>query len=357
MIFRSPFSCSVLPAAARVKSEQGGFYMSSTRFSIVLILSFITFIVISDESSAQPKNVADRNKSESHLQQPMALGQGTPSASMRSDQRNGSGRSIRLAQADDRTSLEENALGLEESEEERTFEDDVGARQSIDAFNSLEDGQPGGPGEWELQLDFGWETTSDEPDPATIKTELKYTPDGSEFLRNMKLLLDLPFELGNGDIDGNADIGFGWQQRWVTENDRMPTLATLAEIRIPSGDDSSGVDGTLTGIMAKDLGPGTFYINAFAKTVNGNNIENRRDFQWGFRTGYKWRLDQDISFIADYLLESSEERGHRDINAFELSGQYRVNENLTIGPGILIGLDDNDETPNFGAGVRVTWTF
>ena len=62
----------------------------------------------------------------------------------------------------------------------------------------------------------------------------------------------------------------------------MPTIATLAEIRVPTGYHSAGVDGSLTGIVAKDLGPGTMYLNGFATTgppqtgfdMNRNGIEN-----------------------------------------------------------------------------------
>jgi hypothetical protein len=149
----------------------------------------------------------------------------------------------------------------------------------------------------------------------------------------------------------------GWQQRWVAEDGLMPTLGTLAEVRLPSGYHSSGVDGTLTGIVAKDCGPGTLYLNAFAKTANGDNIDELRHFQWGLRAGYKWRITDDWALIGDYVHEVSEEEGHGDLNLLEVSGEWHVTKDLTIGPGILVGLDDNEETPNFGAGVHLTWSF
>ncbi|MBI5764816.1 MAG: hypothetical protein HZA51_14970 [Planctomycetes bacterium] len=137
----------------------------------------------------------------------------------------------------------------------------------------------------------------------------------------------------------------------------MPTLATYAEVRLPTGYESSGLDGTLTGIVAKDIGPGTMYLNGFVTTANGNNVEDVRHFQWGFRTGYKWRLRDDFALIGDYFHQSSEEDSHANVNALELSSEWHVAEHLTIGPGILIGLDDNEETPNFGAGIRIMYSF
>lgn len=248
------------------------------------------------------------------------------------------------------------SIGSSQSET-RLSEDPVSARQSVDSFCSLEDGQPGDPGSIELQVQTGWQTSSGEHDPFSLLNELQFNLDGSEFLRNTQLTLGVPVEMGLGGVDGNADLEFGWQQRWIKEDGNMPTIATLAQMRIPSGYHSSGVDGTLTGIIAKDLGPGTMYLNAFATTANGDNIEELRHFQWGFRGGYKWRISEEWAFIADYLNQSSEEEGHANTNALEMSGEWHVNEHLTIGPGIIIGLDDNEETPNFGAGMRMMISF
>jgi hypothetical protein len=235
--------------------------------------------------------------------------------------------------------------------------DTVAERQSMDAYTSLEDGQPGAPGSLELQLDFGWSTTSDESDPIIWDTQLKYTPDGSEFLRNMQLSLTVPLELGNAGIDGNGDSEFAWQQRWVAEDGDMPTLATIFSMRAPTGYQSSGVDGTFTGIVAKDCGPGTFYLNGWVKSANGDNIEDRRDFQWGGRLAYLWRFAEDASLTMDYVNQTSEVHGKSNMNVLELGAQFQINENVIVGPGIFVGLDGKDSTPNFGAGIRVTYSF
>ena len=244
-----------------------------------------------------------------------------------------------------------------ESSEQETAEWTLTERQSVDAYNSLEDGEPGEPWGFELEFDAGWQTQSGEHDSVPFVPELELTLGGNDFLRNTQLILGFPMEFGLGGVDGNADAQFGWQQRWVQEEGWVPTLATLAEVRFPSGYQSSGVDGTLTGIMAKECGPGTIFLNAFIKTANGNNVEDLRHFQWGVRAGYKWRLREDLALITDYVNQVSEEEGHSNLNLLEVSGEWRMNEQLTIGPGIVIGLDDNEETPNFGAGVHVTWSF
>jgi len=249
------------------------------------------------------------------------------------------------------------ALAAAQAQDAGAGEDAVTERQSMDAFMSLEDGQPSAPGTLELQLDFGWITTSGESDAGIFVPELKYTPDGNEFLRNMKLALTFPVELGNGGIDGNGDAEFAWQQRWVAEDGNVPTLATILSMRAPTGYQSSGVDGTFTGILAKDCGPGTFFLNGWVKTANGNNIEDRRDFQWGGRVAYLWRFAEGAALTVGYVHETSEEDGVSNMNLVELGAQFEINENLTIGPGVFVGVDGRESTPNFGAGIRVTYGF
>lgn len=98
-------------------------------------------------------------------------------------------------------------------------------------------------------------------------------------------------------------------------------------------------------------------MNSFAKSANGENVEDLRHFQWGFVAGYKWRTSDRFALIGDYVQGSSEQTGHGNINELEFSGMYRVNDHVTFGPGIFVGLDRHEETPNFGAGFRLQFSF
>ncbi len=254
----------------------------------------------------------------------------------------------------DLASLRSNSL-MQQSGSEGA--DAVAERQSMDSFTSLEDGQPGDPGALELQLDFGWSTSSDDSDTYTWDTQIKYTGEGSDFLKNMKLALTVPLEVGNAGIDGNGDLEIEWQQRWVAEQGNMPTIATLFTIRAPTGYHSDGIDATFTGVVAKDFGPGTFFLNGWVKSANGSHIEDRRDVQWGGRLAYLWRFDENASLTVNYVYETSEMDGESDMNLLELGAQFQINDNLTLGPGVFVGLDGKDATPDFGAGIRITYGF
>jgi len=267
--------------------------------------------------------------------------------------------------------------------------DPVALRQEIDSFTSLQDGQPAAPGDWELQLDGGWNTRSHRHDHTLIEPVVKYTPhrytsSGYEFFEAMQLSLRMPLDVGRGEVVGNGDMTFGWQERWLVEHDGLPTVATLAEIRMPTGRKSNGADGTLTGILDKDFGPGTMYLNGWVRTANGESenggegrtakycvdfyssgasqslCENgcdRRHFQWGVRLGYKWRVCGRTSLIVDYVHQSSEKTGRDNVNLLELAAEFRTQHRVAFGPGVFVGLDRNAETPRLGAGFRILYLF
>lgn len=316
------------------------------QFSFVLICTLFTTLTVMAQTAPPLKGQKQQPaQGDVNRQQPMSLAQAEP----RGSQEKGGARTA----------------STDTSESMALTEDTITEHQSVDTFVSLEDGQPGEPGEFEFEMKWGWEMLSTRKGPLKehahstfgFEAEVEYTLQGSEFLNNTQLSLAVPLELGNGHVEGNGDVTFGWQQRWVKENGMMPTLATLAEMRIPTGIGSSGVDGTLTGIVAKDVGPGTAFFNLWGKTANGDNIEDVRYFQWGFRTGYKYRLNEQIAIVGDYSYQSSEEYGHGDLDVLEFGGEFRINDHLTIGPGIQIGLDDNEETPDVGAGIQLKYSF
>lgn len=162
------------------------------------------------------------------------------------------------------------------AEERYWKKDPVALRQEVDTFTSLQDGHPAAPGDWELQLDSGWLTLPARPNAVPLTSTVKYTPhryteSGYEFFEAMQLSLSMPLEMVKGDYDGSGDMTFGWQERWVAEHDGVPTLATLAQVRMPSGHDSRGADATFTGIVDKDFGPGTIYLNGWVRTASENN--------------------------------------------------------------------------------------
>lgn len=254
-------------------------------------------------------------------------------------------------------------------------EDPVTRFQSADAFNSLEDGQPTPPGFLEFRILPTWAYSRAENNIFGIEPELEYTPRGSKFLQNAQFLAS--FFLEHDGTDNSGQLNLGWNQRWVKDagpNKATPTFGTLVEVNFPLPglrNSPAFLEGSkagsfvkITGVLAKFMGPGSIYLNLSARRQFGSETTSDGD-EWtkklfGYRLGYMWIVKPDrLNIIADVNNESNEFRTlkgpnaeeHLRYNTFEISTQIRLSRHLTIGPGLLLGIDGRDETPSYGAGV------
>jgi len=182
---------------------------------------------------------------------------------------------------------------------------------------------------------------------------------------DVEVSLDLPINLGdatdNGDgLDGNADLTFGMLWRLLEEGelgDWAPAFALSTRVRTPTGNNSSGVDAELRGHLTKTLvGDMRGHANAFLTTVNGNNDELAREFQWGFVFGMDTPLTdaQDWWLIMDYMHRSSEHRGNSNMNILEAGLEWKLTDAQSLHFSTQVGLDDNGDTPNWGARMAYT---
>jgi hypothetical protein len=177
---------------------------------------------------------------------------------------------------------------------------------------------------------------------------------------NTEVSLDLPINLGDGadtgnGVDGNYDLSFGLLYRFWDEEtfaEWMPAFALQGKVRTPTGPGSSGLDGELRGLWTKTLmGDMRGHVNAFVKTVNGNNDNEARDFQWGFVIGVDTPLTdaKDWWLMLDYMHRSSEHFGVANENMLEAGVEWKMDDVSSVHMTAQVGLDGNDDTPGFGA--------
>ena len=221
--------------------------------------------------------------------------------------------------------------------------------RGIDLPIELEEAPPTEHKEFEVEITFDWSTKSDgEDDHVGNEFELNYG-----LLPNLEVGLAVPVEYGDGRVEGNGDLDLYAHYRLWKDADWYPGFAVRGNIRLPTGVDSSGVDGTFTFVLDKNFGLHRVTLNGVLKTANGHNVEDVRHFQWAVGVGYDHPIiDDKTLFVADYFNKSSEEEGHGNINLLEFGVQREIAEHHTIGVGVTIGLDDNEETPNLGVGVK-----
>ncbi|MFH1109266.1 MAG: hypothetical protein V1790_08740 [Planctomycetota bacterium] len=230
-------------------------------------------------------------------------------------------------------------------------------------------------GEWEFEVPFAWETSSNgKDDDVSLGASLKYGFTDDLFLE----LEVMPVMLGDGGDQGNGELALVLFTQWVHESGDMPAFATWAEMRMPSGHDSSGVDGELHFNVTKTLADKfRGHLEGYIMTANGarggesNNNDwrfawggwggwrdsregDRRHFQWGIGPGIDYQCTEKTIGIINYINRSSEEYGAHNQNILEIGLAHELAEKQHLKAAVDIGLDGRDETPNFGA--KVQWS-
>lgn len=236
---------------------------------------------------------------------------------------------------------------------------------------SIQDAVPLRPGQIDLRLTTGWVTANAPANRGDSDDDWSVTPSlvwGT--CENVEVFVSVPIALGDaGDIpgvkgvnddgsldrglEGNFDAYVGFLWRFSEQIDDLPATAIQVTARIPTGDDSSGVDGELRLIMTNDYDSGLrSHVNGFIYTSNGDNVENNRHFQYGAAIGLDGPLcnDGSVRWVLDYINRSSTEYGRGSTNLVDAGWQWKVDDISNLGMSFQIGLDhSDDEAPDFGA--------
>jgi len=235
---------------------------------------------------------------------------------------------------------------------------EYGYQEVSDFFNIREANPQVGKGEWELEFTGAWATRSNHGDDEFgLEQSLKYGITDDIFV---ELEVTEP-SLGDGGDQGNGDLNLILFERVLRETDSLPAIGLQQEMRIPSGDGSSGVDGTFSLIFTKHLTDKVrAHLQGFIETANGSigaGDDDRRHFQWGVGPGFDYQIDDKTLALINYLNRSSEDYGHHNQNILEL-GATRFLDKIGSADQLIklaldIGLDGQEETPNFG--VKFLW--
>ena len=259
-----------------------------------------------------------------------------------------------------------------------------GGADLISELWAMDDANPIATGQVDLRLTGQWVTSSapanfgDSDDDFVFEPSLRWGP-----CANVEVFASVPIWLGDsgdrGAFDyGNYDTYVGFTWRIMEPQDIWPAAALGASARIPTGDGSSGIDGELRLILTNEYESGMrSHINAFAATINddedasgggffgpfggffgADDFGDPRHFQYGFVIGMDGPLcgDGAVRWVADYMNRSSLHYGASNMNILELGWEWTMAEARKLGMSVQIGLDDEDDTPNFGAAVSYAWS-
>ena len=246
-------------------------------------------------------------------------------------------------------------------------------REVSDFFNIREANSSVEKGEWELEQSGSWETLSDHSDDDVYTwTSLKYGVTEDLFVE----LEVMPLNLGDGGDQGNGDLLFQVFNRFVKETDVLPSIASWAEMRIPSGDGSSGVDGAFHFNVSKTLLCNfRGHFEGWVETANGHHgagdggdatsfagffgerEPGRRHLQWGMGPGFDYSFDEKTVAVLNYLMRSSDENGQHNSNILELGLARQLLSRVWLKTAMDIGLDGQEETPNFALKLQLSYSW
>jgi hypothetical protein len=233
---------------------------------------------------------------------------------------------------------------------------EFGYREISSFFNIREAYSNVEKGEWELELESGWETGNGGDDDVSFGASLKYGFDDATYLE----LEVIPINLGDGGDQGAGELELTLFHQWTSESDAPVAFATWASMRIPSGDGSEGVDGTLSGAITKSLGGNwRAHLNGYVMTANGamgdGDDENRRDFQWGIGPGLDYQFDDCTIGTINYINRSADQNGESNDGILEVGFVRKIAENQHLKFAVDVDVHGgNDDIANVGA--KLQWT-
>lgn len=214
-------------------------------------------------------------------------------------------------------------------------------------------------GEWEFELTFKWETDSGgESDEIEFEQSLKY---GFTDRFHIELEIEEP-GIGEGGGHGAGDLQFVFFYQFIQETEAMPALGGFAKMRVPSGDGSSGLDGTLSLMATKTFGEKfRVHFQGFVMSANGSSgaggDDERRAFQWGVGPGFDFQLAEETLIGMNYLFRSSDDDGGRNESTIEfglVQGLGHIGEaKHEVKFAFDVGLNRASGTPNYGA--KLLW--
>jgi hypothetical protein len=242
-------------------------------------------------------------------------------------------------------------------------EDNSGSSGGADLLRelwSMDDATTLAPGQVDLRLTFGWTTASAPANLGDSNDDFVFTPSLTwGAVENLEIFAEVPVFVGDGGDrpalgDGNADTVLGFTLRFMEPDGTMPAAALQMKARVPTGDNSNGVDGEARLILTNEYDSGLrSHINAFAQSINGDIDEELREFQWGFVVGMDGPLclDGAVRWVADYLHRVGLHNGTSNMHILELGWEWDMGNTQRLGFATQIGLDQVDDTPNFGAAI------
>ncbi len=153
--------------------------------------------------------------------------------------------------------------------------------------------------------------------------------------------------LGDTRVDEfeNLDLQVGALYSFNAESGNLPAFAAGADIRLPTGDDSEGVDLALKGIASKALEAHRLHAN-LGLTFVGDPGHHKRSHRWLGGVGYDLPLSDQVLLVADVAGFSSVKKGEKTVYLLEVGARMQLDERSVVSGALGGGFGGSHEAPD-----------
>lgn len=135
----------------------------------------------------------------------------------------------------------------------------------------------------------------------------------------------------------SGDLHLGVLYNFNTETLSLPALAVRAEVDLPTGVDSRGVDTQFTGIMTRSIGRWRVHLNA-GYTVLGSPQGQERPGTYRAIAAVSYPLGYPTSFrdtlIMDVYTRQSDLRGQQNNTGIEIGLRHQLTSRIVLDSGL-----------------------
>jgi len=206
----------------------------------------------------------------------------------------------------------------------------------------LRSADPEETGEMELKFNYAYSHYADDEEEHELEFEFEWG-----IAENWEFILEVPFIVGNGEVEGNGDATLGFHTRLWDEDGWIPAFAVRNMFRVPTGYHGQDWDYTLRGLFTWSVCDGArLHFNPYLFT-NNDADDDERNFLYGGAIGFDWMVNDDLILIADYQYRRSMDKDDDEDHVLEFGADWDFAEDQMLGFGVAFGVGGDDGCEDF----------
>jgi hypothetical protein len=216
----------------------------------------------------------------------------------------------------------------------------------------VEDTTPAEEGSLQFQTSARYEHTNDDQDRLTIEPQFQYG-----LLPHVHVELSYPVIAGDADRTGSGDVTAAVLYNFLQEENSRPAMAVKAQVELPTGVGSDGLDTDLRFLLTKTLNENESQDRVHLNVGwihNAAAASDERHNRFIGIVGYSRKLSDQTVFLADLVREQQEQEG-LDSTILEAGFLHQLNDKVTLAAGIGAGL--GEDSPDVRITIGVQYSF